>query len=310
MNAPVALRSQYSDLYGSNMLPVLEEVFRSRIAMHPSLRNSLFKIVPTERDIWQYSEVHDMPLFNQIEEGASYSFDRTKQGSNLTLVIDKYGLGFSISEEMIDDGKFDEVSDMVNRLAKSAMESQEIQAMAMFNNGFDSQLSADGQYVFDSDHALPSGGTFRNIPSVAVDLSPSALDSALADFDTQFVGDSGIIYKMAPKILLCHPTLKRYARELVGSSLKADTADNNLNPFLQDQLQVVASPHLTDTDAWFLMDAPSETGFRIVSRRPIQTKAAGPDAGFITDAVLYKARYREKIGVTHAYGAWGSAGAA
>jgi phage major head subunit gpT-like protein len=310
MNAPVAQRSAYSDLYGSNMLPVLEEVFRAEIEMHPSRREALFKIVPTSRDIWQYSEMHDMPLFSQVNEGSSYSFSRTKQGANLTLTIVKYGLGFSISEEMVDDGKFDEIGDMVRRLGRSALESQEVQAMNIFNNGFDSETSADGQYVFDSDHSLPSGGTFRNIPSAAVDLSQSALDSALADFDTQFVGDSGIYYRCMPQILLVHPNSKRYAKELVGSSLKPDTADNNLNAFLDDGLRVMCSPHLTDTDAWFLIGSPDKTGLRIVSRAPIQTKAAGPDAGFVTDSILYKARYREKIGVTHPYNIWGSAGAA
>lgn len=310
MNAPVAQRSQYSDFFGSSMLPVLEDVFRASIEMHPSRRDLLFRVEPTSRDISQYSEMHDLPLFSQIEEGASYSFNRSKQGASKTFVIVKYGRGFSISEEMVEDGKFNEIQSMVKHLGRAAKESQEISAMSIFNNAFDSELSADGQYVFDTDHSLPSGGTFRNKPSVDVDLSPTALDAALADFETQFVGDSGIIYRMQPKVLLVTPASKRYARELVGSELKADTAENNLNPFREDMLQVVSSPHLTDSDAWFLLAEPEMTGLVIKERAPIQTKAAGPDAGFITDSILYKARYREDLGVTHPYGIYGSAGAA
>ena len=308
MSAPVALRANYSDLYGSSMLPVLEELFRMEIAMHPSRRDQVFKTVSTDRDIWQSSELHDMELFNQVSEGAEYTFKRPKQGSSKTLTIAKFGLGFSISEEMVDDGKFDMISDMTKKLAKSARESQEIQAMDVINNGFSAETTADGVAVFSNSHTLPSGGTYDNLVTAA-DLSVTSLEAALNQFETAFVGDSGIIYNIMPKILLVNPLNKRYAKELIGSDLKADTADNNMNSFAQEGLTVVSSPHISDTDSWFLLAAPAETDLRIIQRKAIETKAAGPDQGFLTDSILYKSRYREKIGVTHGYGILGNAGA-
>jgi len=309
MSAPVFLRSNYSDLFGSSMLPVLEELFRSELAQHPMRREQLFKVVSTDRDIWQSSELHDMPLFQQVAEGADYSFYRQNQGVSKTLQVLKYGLGFSISEEAMDDGKIDFIADAVRKMAKSARESQEISAMNIFNNGFTSETSADGQYVFDTDHSLPSGLTFRNKLSTDADLSPSSLEQMLVDFETQFVGDSGIIEFITPKILLVHPENKRYAMEIIGSELKADSADNNMNSLKQDGLVVVSSPHLTDSDAWFLLASPEQTGLRIVQRTGIQTKGSGEDVGFLNDSIYYKSRYREKIGVTHAKGIFGSQGA-
>lgn len=306
--APSFLRSNYSDLFGSSMLPVLEELFRYELMQHPQRRDQLFKMVSTERDIWQSSELHDMPLFQQQAEGQDYSFYRPNQGNNKTLNIVKYGLGFSISQEAIDDGKWDFISDAVKKMAKSAKESQEIQAMNIFNNGFGSEVSADGLSIFNTAHTLPSGLTFRNKLSVDADLSPSSLETALIDFETQFIGDSGIIYNIAPKILLVHPENKRYAMEIIGSELKADTADNNMNSLKNDGLVVVSSPHLTDTDAWFVLGAPDQTGLRIVQRTGIETKGSGEDVGFINDSVYYKSRYREKIGVIHALGIYGSQG--
>lgn len=307
MSAPVAMRANYSDLYGSSMLPVLEELFRMEIAQHPSRREQLFKTVTTDRDIWQSSEVHDMDLFNQVSEGQEYSFKRPKQGASKTLSVVKFGLGFSISEEMVDDGKFDMISDMTKKLAKSARESQEIQAMDVINNGFSAETTADGAALFSNTHTLPSGGSFDNLVTAA-DLSVTTLESALNQFETAFVGDSGIIYNIQPKILLVNPLNKRYAKELIGSDLKADTADNNMNSFSQEGLTVISSPHITDTDSWFLLAAPAETGLRIIQRKAIETKAAGPDQGFVTDSILYKSRYREKIGATHGYGVLGCAG--
>lgn len=309
MSAPVALRSNYSHLYGSSQLPVLEEIFYSEFMQHPSRREQLFKMVNTDRDIWQSSAIHDLDLFSQVSEGAEYTLKRPKQGASKTLTVLKYGLGISISEEMISDGKFDLVNDMIKKLAKSARETQEVSAMNIFNNGFSTETADDGVAVFSTSHTLPSGGTFRNRLSTNADLSVTSLEQALQDFEQVFVGDSGIIYNIMPRKLLVHPSNKRYAKELIGSDLKADTADNNMNSFKPEGLEVISSPHLTDSDAWFMLGAPEDTGLRIVVREPISTSAAGPDLGFMTDSVIYKSKFREILGVTNAYGILGTPGA-
>lgn len=309
MSAPAFLRNNFTDFYSSAQLPVLEAVFRWELMQHPSRREALFNLRKTVRDIYQTSEVTDLPMFNTVPEGTDYTYASTKQGASKTVVPVKYGLGFTISEEAVDDGKFDEIADMVRKLAKSARESQELQAMAIFNNGFTSQTTADGVALFSTSHTLPSGGTMRNRLSSDADLSQTSLDTMLSDFETQFIGDTGIIYTMKPRVLLVHPNSKRYAKELTGSTLKPDTTDNNLNAMLEDNLIVVSSPHLTDLDAWFILAEKSDTGLDIVSRKPIETKAAGPDAGFDNDSIKYKSRYREKIDTIHAYGSFGTTGA-
>lgn len=318
-NAPVFRRDQYSDLYGENMLPVLEELFRLNFEQAPSRRAELFKQLQTERDIWQSTEIHDLGLFKEIPEGTEYSFERGKQGASKTLKPVKYGLGFSISEEAVEDGKFDMIADHVRRLARSGRESQEIQAMNILNNGFTTETTADGVSLFNTAHPLPSGGTYRNRLSSDADLSVTSLETMLTDFETQFVGDSGIIYRIEPRKIVVAPANKRLAKELIGSDLKAQTVEaasgdgitqvNNMNSFKEEGLSVVSSVHLTDEDAWFMMGEPVDTGLRIISRTGMQTKVGGPDVGFLADSILYKSRYREKIGAIHGYGAFGTTGA-
>lgn len=308
-SAPVMNRAQYSDLFGVDMLPVLEELFRAEFSQHPSRRGQLFKQRNTDRDIWQYSEMHDLPLFSQVPEGTEYSFERAKQGFDKTLSIVKFGSGFSISMEAVEDGKFDMISSLVKKLARSGRESQEIQAMSIFNNGFGSETTADGVSLFNTSHPLPSGGSYRNRLTTDADLSESSLQTMLSDFETEFVGDTGIIEDIRPTILLAHSDNKRLAKELTGSDLKPDTADNNINAIKEDGLSIVTSPHLTDTDAWYLLAPNEDTGLVIVNRSGMQTMAAGPDVGFMTDSVFYKARYREKIGALNGYGVFGSSGA-
>lgn len=311
MAAPSALRANYADLFGPAMLPVLEELFRTAFAVHPQAREQIFKVVPHDRDIWQYSELHDMPQFAQVNEGSDYTFSRPKAGNNKTMTPVKFGLGYSISEETIDDGKFDLVADAIRKMAESAHESQEQSAMNVLNNGFSSETVADTLSLFNASHTTPSGTiTFRNQLATNSDLSYTSLQTMIQDFEKQFRGDSGNFKVIRPKFLVVPTELRMYARELVGSALKSDTADNNKNSIADEGLTVISSPRLTDTNAWFLSADPMDNGLRIINRKSLETKAAAPDTvGFLNDAVYYKARYREKVGAVHAYGLFGTPGA-
>jgi hypothetical protein len=308
MAAPVALRSLYSHFFGTGALPVLEEIFRTRMGMHPSRRSLLFVEKQTDRDIWQSTELHDMELFAQIAEGEEYSYKRLKQGASKSFTIKKMGLGFSISRESIEDGKVDLVGDMTALLADSAMESKEVDAMNVFNNGAGSETTADAVSVFNSAHTLPSGQTFSNVLATAADLSETSFKQAITEFRTNFIGDSGIKKLIEPKILLVPDTNRLYAKELVGSELKPDSADNNMNSLKGEGIMVVSSPHLTDTDSWFLIGpkTPDKNGLRVINRQSIQTKS---EEDFDRDAIRYKASYRERLGAIHPYGLFGCYGA-
>ena len=304
--APALLRGQFGDHFGSSMLPVLEEIFSSEVMKHAVVRDRIFAMKSTDRDIVQSSEIHDLPLFKEMSEGEEYSFEKSLQGANKTMSIVKYGLGFSISDEMIEDGKFDFIGDSVRKLAKSAMETQEVTAMNVFNNGFGSQTTADGVALFSAAHTLPSGLIFRNKLSTDADLDVTSLKQMISDFETQFIGDTGIKYRPVPNVLLVHSSNRLEAMELIKSSLLPGTADNNMNSIAGEGLQVISSPHLTDTDAWYLLASPEETGLRIYQRRAISTKS---EPVFINDSFRYKSSYREVIDTIHAYGVFGSQGA-
>jgi hypothetical protein len=310
MAAPQFLRTSYGDFYSSSALPVLEELFRSSLEQHPMIRDKVFSTKSTDKDIWQSSELHEMATFSSVSEGTDYTFDRPKQGYDKTLTVLKYGLGFSISEEAVDDGKFDMIASAVKFMARSAKETQETNAMNIFNNGFSSETAADGLAVFHAAHTTPTGTvTFRNKPSSAADLSLTSLETGLTDFMNIFKGDRGLYHHYKPKYLIVAPGEAINAQKLVGADKVPGSNYNDPNIAGQQGLQVLVSPLLTDADAWFLTAEPEMTGLRLIVRKPIETKASGPDVGFLNDAIYYKARFREILGVTHAYGIYGNAGA-
>ena len=310
MAAPEAIRSQHGDFVGTAMLPMLEEVFRQELKMHAGKADKLFKTVSTDSNIWQYSEMHDMPLFAAVSEGEDYTFSRAKQGYDKTISVVKYGLAANFSEELVEDSRFEHIADTVRKMAKSAMESKEVSRMNILNNGFSGGALANGQNLFSSSHPTPTGSvTIRNQLSTPADLAASSLKLAVKDFRTQFKGDSGIIYDIRPKYLVVPEDLRLDAIEIVQSELLAGTDQNNMNSLKGEGLEVVASAHLTDADGWFLCADASETGLRSVQRKPLETKVAGADFGFLNDIIAYKARYRETVAAVNPIGVFGTPGA-
>lgn len=306
MSAPVILKGNHSQLYGPNMLPALEELFRAELELHPSRRDALFTMKKISSDLYQASSLEGLPLFSQMSEGEDYSYQSIRQGASKNIAPVKFGLGFSISEEAIEDGKIDMIAHGVQAMARSARESQEIQAMTIFNSGFSSAVTTpDGANLFSTSHSNPSGLTFRNKASSDLDLSQSALEAAYTDMETQFVDDNGLIQYCQPKILLVPTGLRRTAEEILGSARQLGTDYNNINTLADDNIQIISSPHLTDPDAWFLLADKSKTGLRIISRKGIETKS---NDVFDNDSVRYKSRYREKVDVVSPRGVWGSSG--
>jgi hypothetical protein len=278
----------------------------SELALKPSLREQLFRIESTDQDIYQVSERHDMGMFVTTSEGSEITRTRPLQGASKTFSISKFALATSLSQELIDDAKFSVIAESVKQLARSAQETQQIAAMNVFNNGFVSETTADGVALFSTSHTLPSGGTYRSRVSSDADLSVTTLDQMLTDFSTQFVSDGGKILHIKPKILLVAPSNERYAKELIGSDLKADTAENNMNSFKEDGLRVIVSPHLSDADATFLLGAPEDTGLRIIKRKAIELEQYEEK---ITQSTVLQSSYREALGAAWAWGVMGNRGA-
>lgn len=309
MSTAVSNRSHFGALFGLEQLAMLESIVMSYGEEVPSLRGTLFRNVAVPGDIWRSQDILDMPLATQIPEGSEYSFARPVQGLSKTFQPAKYGGGFAITKEMIQDAKFDLMGAWAQKFSLALRASREISAMNVYNNAFGSMVAQDGLSLINAAHPIGSL-TMNNVITGNPDLSEASLQAALAQFETTFILSNGAIRWIRPRFLVVHPNNKRYAKELVGSELKPDTADNNLNAIREDGLMVVSSPYLTDPDAWFLQAAPSDTGLIIAERQGIETASSGYNEGpgFITDSAFVKGSYREEVGVSNPYGILGSNG--
>jgi phage major head subunit gpT-like protein len=217
-------------------------------------------------------------------------------------------LGFSITEEAIEDNLYDSLSARYTKaLARAMAYTKQVKAAAVLNFGFSTAVTyGDGQPLFSTAHPLVSGGTNSNRPSVAADLNETSLEAAVIQI-AGWTDERGLLIAAKPRKLIVPPALQFVATRLLETSLRVGTTDNDINA-LKNNGSIpegyTVNHWLTDTNGWYLTtDVPN--GLKHFVRAPMKT---GMDGDFDTGNVRYKARERYCFGVSDPLGIFGSPG--
>ena len=295
----------------------LPSLYLSRLAF---LEDVLFDEMPIEAGVFQrilkvrdmgskpFVKVTTVASFGSVPikgEGAAVTYEELAAGYDTTYQADSYELAFRASKEALDDEQEEVVSDAARALGSSMNYTYDVDHANLFNNGFTSTTgSPDGVAIFSTAHPLVGGGTNANRPTTDGDLSVAQLRVALNDI-ANTKDDAGKIVHWRPKVLLVPFNAKWLAMELIGSELRADTADNAMNAFKDDGLVVVATPYLTDFNAFFLLSEPTKHNLRTYWReRPNVLH----DWDFETSSMKVKIRARWKRGWSDYRGVYGTSG--
>lgn len=118
----------------------------------------------------------------EISEGGRPAFDVPEEGNEKAVEATKYGLGFMITEEMLDDDFHGKIAKVSSTLARSAVDKVNELYFSLFNDGDDTHTSWDGAYIFSDSHTtLKSGDTIDNLTGSA--LAETTLQAAFEYFD-------------------------------------------------------------------------------------------------------------------------------
>jgi hypothetical protein len=213
-------------------------------------------------------------------EGAEYSFDQIQPGYSKDITPLEYGMGFQWTETSMEDDDFEVLAQYSKWLGFSARVLQETQAAAVLNNGFSTQLTADGIALFSTSHALKRGGTAKNKLSTDADLGVGALAQMRSDMRTNTKLESGQLVRPSKDVYLwCHPDNEWLAHRLVNSAGLPQSADNDTNP-AKDLMNITVLPweYLTDADAWGLVAKKTAShGLKQVNRIKPRLNPMGVD---------------------------------
>jgi hypothetical protein len=241
-------------------------------------------------------------------EGSSISFDDAQETYTARYTMETIALAFSITEEAIEDNLYDRLASRYTRaLARSMSQTKQVKAAAVLNNAFSASYPiGDGAALCSSSHPSLTGNQ-RNLLSTAADLNETSLEQMLIDI-AGLTDERGLKVAVRGMKLLIPKELQFISERVLGSTLRAGTADNDINAMkamgmLPEGADV--NHFLTDTDAFFIKtDAPN--GFKLFQRTTIRTAMEGD---FDTGNMRFKARERYSFGVSDWRGVFGTPGA-
>lgn len=292
------------------LLPGLNALFGLEYARYGEEHKQIFETESSERSFEEETKLSGFSAAPVKNEGSAIAYDNAQEAWTARYNHETIALGFSITEEAIEDNLYDSLSARYTKaLARAMAYTKQTKAAAVLNNGFDSDYpGGDGVALFSASHPLVGGGTNSNIPSTAADLNETSLEAAVIQI-AAWTDERGLLIAAKPKKLVVPPSLMFVATRLLETELRVSTADNDINAIKSNGSipeGYTVNHFLTDPDAWFLTtDVPN--GLKHFVRTPM---AQNMDGDFDTGNVRYKSRERYSFGWSDPLGMYGSEGAA
>ena len=290
------------------LLPGLNALFGMEYARYGEEHKEIYETETSERSFEEETKLSGFSAAPVKNEGSAIAYDNAQEAWSTRYTHETIALGFSITEEAIEDNLYDSLSARYTKsLARAMAYTKQVKAAAVLNNGFSSSYpGGDGVSLFNAAHPLISGGTNSNTPGTQVDLNETSLEAAVIQI-AAWTDERGLLIAAKPKKLIVPPALMFTAKRLLDTELRVATADNDINALKQMGAipeGYTVNHFLTDTNAWFLTtDVPN--GLKHFVRTPLQNSM---DGDFDTGNVRYKARERYSFGWSDPLGMFGSSG--
>jgi len=291
------------------LLPGLNALFGLEYARYGEQHKEIFETETSERSFEEETKLSGFSAAPVKNEGSSLAYDNAQEAWTARYNHETIALGFSLTEEAIEDNLYDSLSGRYTKaLARAMAYTKQVKAANILNNAFTAGYTyGDGQVLCSTAHPLVSGGVNSNTPSVQADLNETSLENAVIQI-AAWTDERGLLIAAKPKKLVIPPALQFVATRLLETELRVGTTDNDINAIknngsIPDGYTV--NNFLTDTNGWFLTtDVPN--GLKHFVRSPLTQSM---DGDFDTGNVRYKSRERYSFGASDPLGIFGSQGA-
>jgi len=272
------------------LLPGLNALFGLEYKQYGEEHKEIYETETSERSFEEETKLSGFSAAPVKAEGAAIAYDNAQEAWTARYSHETIALGFSITEEAVEDNLYDSLSKRYTKaLARAMAYTKQVKAASVLNNGFSSNyVGGDGKALFAADHPLVSGGSNSN-RLTASDLNETSLEAAVIQI-AGWTDERGLLIAAKPRKLIVPPALMFTAKRLLamGSIPEGYTVNH----------------FLTDTNAWFLTtDVPN--GMKHFVRTPLQNSM---DGDFDTGNVRYKSRERYSFGWSDPLGMFGSPG--
>jgi hypothetical protein len=291
------------------LLPGLNALFGLEYATYQEEHKEIYETETSERSFEEETKLSGFSAAPVKNEGSAIAYDNAQEAWTARYNHETIALGFSLTEEAIEDNLYDSLSARYTKaLARGMAYTKQVKAAAPINNGFTSNyVGGDGVSLFSTAHPIVSGGTNSNRPSTGADLNETSLEAAVIQI-AAWTDERGLLIAAKPRKLIVPPALMFVATRLLETSLRVGTTDNDINAIKNNGSipeGYTVNHYLTDNNGWYLTtDVPN--GMKHFVRTPL---ANSMDGDFDTGNVRYKSRERYSFGWSDPLGMFGSPGA-
>lgn len=291
------------------LLPGLNALFGLEYSRYGEEHKEIFETETSERSFEEETKLSGFSAAPVKSEGSAIRYDNAQEAWTARYNHETIALGFSLTEEAVEDNLYDSLSARYTKaLARAMAYTKQTKAAAVLNNGFNpAYTGGDGVALFSTAHPLVNGDTNSNTLATASDLNETSLEAAVIQI-AGWTDERGLLIAAKPKKLVIPPATMFVATRLLETEQRVGTADNDINA-LKNNGSIpggyTVNHFLTDTDAWFLTtDVPN--GLKHFVRTPLSNSM---DGDFDTGNVRYKARERFSFGFSDPLGMFASPGA-
>ena len=290
------------------LLPGLNALFGLEYARYGEEHKEIYETETSERSFEEETKLSGFSAAPVKNEGSAIAYDNAQEAWTARYNHETIALGFSLTEEAIEDNLYDSLSARYTKgLARAMAYTKQVKAASVLNNGFSAQyVGGDGVALFSASHPLVGGGTNSNTPSTQADLNETSLEAAVIQI-AAWTDERGLLIAAKPVKLVVPPALQFVSTRLLETELRVGTNNNDINAIKSNGSVsggYCVNHFLTDNNAWFLTtDVPN--GMKHFIRTPL---ANSMDGDFDTGNVRYKSRERYSFGWSDPLGMYGSSG--
>ena len=290
------------------LLPGLNALFGLEYARYGEEHKEIYETEKSERSFEEETKLAGFSAAPVKNEGSAIAYDNAQEAFTARYNHETIALGFSITEEAVEDNLYDSLSARYTKaLARAMSYTKQVKAASVLNNGFTANYTGgDGVSLFSTAHPLVNGATNSNRPSTNADLNETSLENAVIQI-AAWTDERGPLIAAKPRKLIIPPALMFVATRLLETNLRVGTTDNDINA-LKNNGSIpegyTVNHFLTDVNGWYLTtDVPN--GLKHFERSPLENKM---DGDFDTGNVRYKSRERYSFGWSDPLGVFGSPG--
>ena len=300
------------------------EVFDEQGELAQIVVPSFYKVRSDDAAQYNVTGLSGPGVLSKRTENGAYPTGRRYKTYDTNFVHTTYSDELEVSIEQMQDRDFDSVWDEIKQLRKAADFWRQAAVFQPFNgghvttasiNGVDLTRYGDGVALFSTAHPRADGGTTQsNASSTSIPFNEANFETGLIALKKQLLDDGTPIRDLGRICLVVSTDLEKSAKIVLQSTLRSNTANNDVNIYKDGAYDLVAT-HLLSTvtgratgatgsaTAWYLV-AENLSKLLLVDRLAPALTSEKTE----TNGMKFKVDVRLSVGHAHWLGTYGSQG--